>query len=450
MTAAERRVALILVAVQFTHMVDFVLMMPLSPLLKRDLGLNAAGFGQVVAAYTMGAALSGSVAAFVLDALPRRAALLVAYAVFTLGNLACGLAGGYGSLLVARAVAGAAAGVLGALVLAIIADAVSPQRRGRVTGQVMSSFALASVLGVPLGAWLGVAAGWRSPFLVLAAMGLPILLLAAWGLPRDLPAARPLQSPLWTLRALLGPPAHRRILVFISVFMAAGFTVIPYIPSYLVGNVGLTPGQVPLMYLCGGAVATLTTPLAGRWSDRFGAWPTFAGIALVSTLIIQTLTVLPPVPVWAALSCTTLFIVLVNGRYTPAMALVGQRVDVQVRAGFMALMGAVQAGAMSVSALVAGAMLGGAGGHHDDSSALAPLDGYGAVGVLAVCCTLLAIVIGRPLGLRPAGGSPATAAVDASLGTTASVTTPVVADGAAGKIGASVQPADGGDASPSR
>ncbi len=179
----ERIVLASLAAVQFVSIVDFVILMPLGPQLMRSLEIGPAQFGLVVSAYTIAAGLSGLAFSPLLDRVGRRAGFLGLYAAFLVGTFLCGFSPGYRTLLVARAITGAFGGVLGGMALTIVGDVFPEERRGRATGVLMSAFAVASVVGIPLGLWLGNHFGWRAPFLTLAAVGCPVLAVAAFALP---------------------------------------------------------------------------------------------------------------------------------------------------------------------------------------------------------------------------------------------------------------------------
>ena len=150
----ERWLLLTLAGVQFTHILDFMIMMPLGPQLTRIFAIDNAAFGLLVSAYTLSAGVSGLAASLYVDRFDRKRLLLALYALFGLATLACALAPGYNTLLLARVAAGVFGGVLSTLSQTIVADVVPFERRGAAMGIVMSSFSLATVAGVPLGLWL--------------------------------------------------------------------------------------------------------------------------------------------------------------------------------------------------------------------------------------------------------------------------------------------------------
>src|ERR1700682_3301264 len=152
----ERLLLFVLAAIQFTAIVDFLIILPLGPQYMRVFGITPAQFGVIVSAYAISAGVSGIVTGFFLDRFDRKRALLTLYLGFAIGTLFCAVAPSYALLVLARAVAGAFGGVVGALILAIIGDVVPEQRRGAAMGLVMSSFSVASICGVPVGLFLAV------------------------------------------------------------------------------------------------------------------------------------------------------------------------------------------------------------------------------------------------------------------------------------------------------
>jgi predicted MFS family arabinose efflux permease len=268
----ERWLLLTLAGVQFTHILDFMIMMPLGPQLTRIFAIDNAAFGLLVSAYTLSAGVSGLAASLYVDRFDRKRLLLALYALFGLATLACALAPGYNTLLLARVAAGVFGGVLSTLSQTIVADVVPFERRGAAMGIVMSSFSLATVAGVPLGLWLANALGWHAPFWSLALV-CALLWALAW---RTLPAlgqhlSGQSDKPMWhNLWSVVREPTHWRAFGLSALMMFAGFTVIPYITLYNTHNVGLTEAQIPWIYLCGGAATLVSARWVGRLSDRVG------------------------------------------------------------------------------------------------------------------------------------------------------------------------------------
>ncbi len=398
---ARRELALLitLAAMQFIHIVDFMVMMPLGPQFMRLFTLGPEQFSVLVSTYAFAAAVSGFLAAFRIDRYDRRKALLALYAGFLCATALCGAAPNYPLLLAARAVTGAFGGVIGALVLAIVADIVPYARRARGTAIVSAAFSVAAVMGVPLGLWLAAHWSWRAPFLVLAVAGIPIGAIAARLIPSLTTHMHHAthRHPFAQLAVVFGEPNHRRAFALTIALMFAGFTVIPFIAPYYVANVRISEADLPLVYFVAGSATLFTAQLIGRWADRYGKRRIFTRIAFASIIPLLITTHLPPVPLAAAVAASTLFFVLVSGRFGPAMALTTGAVEPRLRGSFMSFNAAIQQLASGAAALVAGLMIGRAA----DGS----LTGFGWVGALAVACTLLAIALAQRVRVVHDGGS---------------------------------------------
>ncbi|MFM1903944.1 MAG: Purine efflux pump PbuE, partial [Planctomycetota bacterium] len=323
MQSRESVVLLTLAALQFISLVDFMIVMPLGPQLLDDLSMDAGRFSWVVSAYTLAAGLAGFLAAPWLDRLPRRPAYLVLTTGLLAGTVVCGLARSFPQLLAARCVTGGFGGVHGGLALAIVADVFPPERRGRAMGTLMMSFAVASVLGVPLGIALGTRLGWQAPFFILGILGIPLLGLAAWSLPALPYHAEELgRHPFARLLELLTIPAHVRGYSLIAVLMFAAFSVIPFISTALVANVGVTQAQLPIVFIAGGLLTLVMTPLTGRLVDRVGPLRVLCGVVPLSAVMMLVITHLPKVGVWAAAPLTAALMATNSSRMVTATSLV--------------------------------------------------------------------------------------------------------------------------------
>src|SRR2546430_2677746 len=179
---SERSLLLLLAMVQFTHIMDFMIMMPLGPQLMRELHLGPGHFSALVAAYTISSGVVGLLAAPFIDRFDRRQLLLFAYAGFGAGTLACALSQNPDTLFTARALSGAFGGLSTSMVMSIVGDVVPAGRRAAGVGIVMTAFSAAAAVGVPFGLQLAQHFHWEAPFFMLAgiagvvwAMGFPRL-----------------------------------------------------------------------------------------------------------------------------------------------------------------------------------------------------------------------------------------------------------------------------------
>ena len=385
--AGERSLVLLLAAIQFTHIMDFMIMMPLGPQLMRVMFISPQQFGLLVSAYTLTAAVAALAVAFYTDRFDRRKMLLFLYAGFVLSTLLCGIAPGYGALLAARAVAGAFGGVAGAMVHSIIGDAIPEQRRGAATGMIMSAFALSSIIGVPIGLVLAAHFSWRAPFLFLVVVSTLVLILT-W---KILPPMRghivegESHRPLDQMKAVFGTANHLRAFGFMFALLFAGFSEIPFIAPYMVANVGLKETDLPYLYLFGGLATVFTSRYIGKLADRHGKRQIFTLIGLISIAPLLITTNLPPVAVPVAICASVVFMVFVSGRFVPAMALVISSVEPRLRGGFMSINSAIQQLGLGAASFLAGSLI----GHAPDGT----LTRYWLVGFIAVGATLLAILL---------------------------------------------------------
>lgn len=400
----ERLLLLMLASVQFTSIVDFMIIMPLGPQLMRSLKIDPPQFGLIVSSYTIAAGVVGLLASSVLDRYGRKSAFLTLYTGFLLGTLFCGLATTYPGLLAARILTGAFGGILGGMALAIIGDVIPEHRRGRATGVLMSAFACASVVGVPVGLSLGTAYGWETPFLILAGLGAPILFIAAKTMPplRDHLENATRVSPLRKLAETFSRPNHLRAFALTVTMMLGGFAVIPYISVYFVANVGVTEQELPWVYVVGGLLTLFGAPLIGKLADRFGKLRVFRIVASVSALFMLVLTNLPPVGLAVATVVSGLLMLSNAGRMVAAMAMITGSVEPARRGGFMSANSAVQHMSTGLGAYIGGLLLAEAADHR--------LLHFNRVGYIAVASTLLSIWFAgrvRPANWRPAREAPA-------------------------------------------
>src|SRR5689334_8063872 len=205
----ERATLLTLAAVQFTHILDFMIMMPLGAQLMDVFNITPAQFTHLVAAYGIAAAVSGIAGGFVLDRFDRKRALVVLYGGFGLATLACAMAPNHHALLIARLAAGAFGGLAGSMVNAMVGDVIPPARRGRAMSLVMSAFPMASVLGVPLGLYVAARYNWHAPFYLLAACAVGVLVLAILALPPIKTAVQG-HEPFRQMREIVSHGVHLR------------------------------------------------------------------------------------------------------------------------------------------------------------------------------------------------------------------------------------------------
>lgn len=381
----ERYLLLTLGGIQFSHVIDFMIMMPLGPMLIAELGITTHQFGLLVASYSFTAAVSGLLTATFVDRFERKRMLLMMFALFGLATLACGLAPGYTTLIVARGLAGAFGGVMGALTHTIIGDAIPFERRARAGGMVSASFSVATVAGVPLSLWLANHFQWRAPFFFIAVLVVLFILIGLRVLPelRGHLTSEKQAHPLAAMFAVLHDANHLHALLFSALIIFSGFTVIPYITVYAVHNVGISQLDIPYIYLVGGAATLITARVIGHWADIKGKVRVYRIVAFCAILPLIVATHIGASPLWLWLIVTTTFFVLVSGRMIPAMAIITSSAQPKLRGTFMSLNATTQSLAMGLATTLAGYII-----SQDASGRIAD---YGTVGFVAVTANLLAI-----------------------------------------------------------
>ncbi|UZD24459.1 MFS transporter [Algoriphagus halophytocola] len=379
-----------LAAINFIHIVDFMILMPLGPQLMRIFEISPQEFGLLVSSYTFSAGVSSFFGAFLLDRFDRKKILLWVYVGFTVSTLGCALSPSYPVLLIARILSGLFGGLTSALILAIIGDVIPDSRRGRAMGLVMAAFSVASVLGVPLGLFLASLSDWHTPFFILT--GLSIISLGM--IIRFIPSIsdhlgqeveRP--RPLLVIRRVTSNPNQMRAITLSVMMMFGQFMIIPFLSPYTVANVGFTELQLTYIYMAGGAFTIFTSPWVGKLSDKYGKVKVFTVFMLLNIIPIAIITHLGVTPIPFVLMVSTMFFVTSNGRYVPAAAIVTGTANPENRGSFLSFNSAVQQMATGLASLIAGIIIG--------ESATGELTNFNVVGYIAIACSLICIPLVR-------------------------------------------------------
>ena len=382
----------LLAAIQFVHIVDFMILMPLGPQLMRIFQIDTTRFSLLISAYTFSAGIAGFAGAFWLDRFDRRANLVFMMTGFTLGTSSCAFSWSFESLLAARIIAGMFGGVLNAQVYAIVADVIPYDRRGRATGFIMSAFSLASVAGVPLGLYLANQRDWQLPFEVLGGFALLILILSFIVVPslrHHIVESEHKEKSLTMFLELFKVKKHQTAFIFILFMMIAGFSVIPFISNYLVANLKFPESKLPVMYALGGGATFFSARFIGYLADRFGKANVFRWDAFASMLPLLAITHLTTSHFGTILTVSTLFFILVSGRMIPALAMISAAAKPSVRGSFLSMVSSLQQLGSGLAAVVAGSII-----IHPPGQLM---QNYPIVGYLAVASTLICIFLAGKL-----------------------------------------------------
>ncbi len=353
---SERAIIFLIAAVQFVNILDFVMVMPMGPDFARALGIAESKLGFIGGSYTAAAAIAGLLGSVVLDRFDRRKVLGVAMAGLVCGTVAGGFAQGFGTLLLARVVAGFFGGPATAVSFAIISDVVPAARRGKAVGTVMTAFSIASVLGVPAGLWLAEQFGWRMPFFAVGGLGLVLAVGSLVLLPSLTLHLKRTAGPRTSTRELLSRPLVRVSYLMTAVVMMAGFILIPNIASYVQGNLGYPRHQLGQLYMAGGVASFLSMRVIGYLVDRYGSFRVgAAGSALLVTVIyVFFYAHLPGFPVMAAFIAFMTAMAFRNVAYNTLTTKVP---GPEERARFQSLQSSIQHGASAAGAFLSAQLL---------------------------------------------------------------------------------------------
>ncbi len=389
----EKLLLLILATIQFTHIMDFMIIMPLGSQFMHIFEIGPQQFSMIVSIYAFSAFVAGLVGALFIDRFDRRHALLFLYIGFTVGTLACATAPTYISFLLLRALTGAFGGSLGALILSIVADVIPLERRASAMGWIMTAFSAASVVGVPTGIFLAAEFGWRAPFITIGGLSVGFLFLIYFTIPslrghlQQEDHSRPSIRKVYG--AILRDVNQRRALLFTLVLMLGHFTIIPFIAPYMQRNIGFSDHQVGYIYAAGGTFTVFVLPFFGKLADRYGRFRVFAIASFFALFSIAAITNLPPVPLWLALIATSSFFVVASGRNVPATTMITAVVQAENRGSFMSVRQSVNEAALFISSLIAGFIV----IENPDGS----LGHYEYVGYLAIGMSIIAVLLASRL-----------------------------------------------------
>ena len=254
--------------------------------ISAGLHVSIASAGQSMTAYALATAVLAPLALVLTGHWPRRRALWVGMVVFGLGNAVCALADGLPQLLAGRVLMGV--GAMFTPVAAGIAVAlVEPARRGRALSLVFIGISMSYVIGLPLGAWLGLRYGWHMPLAIVAGASLLMCgLLLVW-LPRDIAAPG---ATFKGLMPLLSRAAVSWTLALTLLYFVAVFLVFSYVGPVLQALVPMSGERLSFTLMVFGIAGVIGTVIGGWANDRFTARPT---LTLQLSVLATTMVLVP-------------------------------------------------------------------------------------------------------------------------------------------------------------
>jgi predicted MFS family arabinose efflux permease len=387
----EKFVILLLAFLQFTIVLDFMIIGPLGALLLPALHISPQQFSLVVSAYAFSAAASGLLAAGFADRFDRKRLLLFFYAGFVLGTLLCGLASSYALLLAARIVTGLFGGVIGSISMAIVADLFPLEVRGRVMGTVQTAFSASQVLGIPLGVYLSNHWGWHAPFFLIVLVSSAVGVLIVVQL-RPIDAHLKLQragGSFQHLRLTLGRGRYLRTFAATMLLATGGFMLMPFGSAFSVHNLGISLEQLPIVYMVTGVSTFLAGPQIGRLSDAIGKYRTFCIGTLLACIVVPVYCSLGLTPLAVVILLNVLLFFAITARIISATALISAVPDPADRGAFMAVNASLQQLSGGVSASLAGSIV--------TQTADGHLEHYETLGFVVVAAMLIVVALMYPI-----------------------------------------------------
>ncbi len=355
-TRYEAFVVAILTIVQFTVVLDFMVLSPLGAILMPELKITPAQFGMVVSAYALSAGASGLLAAGFADKFDRKKLLLFFYGGFIIGTALCALAPDYGFLLFARIITGIFGGVMSSVSYAIITDIFKLEVRGRVMGFVQMAFSSSQVLGIPIGLYFANEFGWHSPFVMIVVISLVVTGFIVF-------VMKPIDGHL-KVRSMVHPLQHLIKTITQSFYLKAfaattllatgGFMLMPFASAFSVYNLNITLEQLPLLYMLTGLFSMITGPLIGKFSDQLGKYNIFVIGSVVTMIIVPIYCNLGVTPFWLVLVLNIIMFAGVSSRIISSSALVTAVPVPQDRGAFMSVNSSVQQISGGIATFIAG------------------------------------------------------------------------------------------------
>lgn len=387
-THYQKFVVAVLVFMQFTVILDFMIMSPLGALMMPALQLTPQQFGLVVSAYALSAGLSSILSSGFADRFDRKKILLFFYIGFLIGTLFCALAPNYLALVLARIVTGIFGGVIGSVVMAIATDLFLPNQRGRVVGYLQTAFAASQVMGIPIGLFLANQWGWHSAFIFIVVLGTLAGLLIFQRL-------KPVDGHLILIDKKKNPFQHfaKTILntkywlgfAATALLTTGGFMLMPFASAFLVGNLGVSSHDLPIIYLVTGTCSILTGPIIGRAADRFGRFEVFLFGAALSIAMVIFYTNLNVTPLWEVILINSVLFIGIFSRIIPSQALMSMLPPPEERGSFMAVNSALQQISGGISSWVAGLIV--------SLDADSKLVGYNTIGYVVTVSTIITVLL---------------------------------------------------------
>lgn len=357
--AKEKMIIFILASVQFLHILDFVVLMPIGPMLMEQLSMTPAQFGSLVSSYNFSAGIIGIFFGLIADRFERKKLLIWCFIFFGIATILCGIAPNMQILFMARLLSGAFGGILNTIVFIIVTDLIPVERRGRAMGIILASFSITSIVGIPIGLIIAESFSWRHTFILIGVISLLVVLLAKMVLP-IIPVTNTNINLRANFRRLFSIATNKNYIssyLLISTMAFSGFLLFPYLSPYVVKNMGLPETDLKYIYLVGGIFTVFATKFIGQLSDRFDEAKVFLPLALLSIPLVYLYTTVTSISLTVLLCISTPFMIVFSGRIVPVMTLISKIPKQEERGTFMGIFHSLRSLAGALASLIAGLMM---------------------------------------------------------------------------------------------
>lgn len=381
----------LLAILQFTVVLDFMVLSPLGAQLMNVLHLTTSQFGLAVSGYAFSAGLSGFLAAGFADKFDRKKLLLFFYTGFITGTLLCGIAPDYNFLLTARIITGFFGGVISSISYAIISDLFNLQVRGRVMGFVQMAFATSQVMGIPVGLYFANRVGWHAPFLLITAVSIiEFIAIVVYMKPiNEHLKVRSDRNPFLHMFKTISHPNYLMAFIFSTLLVTGGYMLMPFGSAYSVNNLGIPMTQLPVLYFVTGVFSMVAGPYIGKLSDVIGKYRVFSLGSLIAIVIILYYTNLGISPFWLVVLLNTLLMMGVLSRLISSSALITAIPETSERGAFMSINSSVQQISGGIASVIAGLIV--------VQTSSGALKHYNTIGYIVVGSIIVTTVMMRSL-----------------------------------------------------
>ena len=383
-TSYQKIIILLLAILQFTIVLDFMILAPLGDILMKSMNMSTKQFGTVVSAYAISACISGIFAAGFADKFDRKKLLLFFYTGFIFGTYFCAISYNYETLFIARIITGLFGGVIGSISMAIITDIFSIHQRGKVMGFVQMAFGGSQILGIPIGLVLANYWSWHATFymvLILAILLGIALVIKLKPLTEHLKLINN-KNALQHLLQTIKKKDYRIGFLATALLSMGGFMIMPFSTAFIVNNIHIAQSQVAIIFFFTGIFSIIIMPIVGKLSDKFDKLMIFGIGTIIAIVMVVIYTHLSPVPIWLVIIVNIVLFIGIMSRMVPATALNSAVPDAYDRGAYMSINSSLQQFAGGIAALFSGLVV-------VQKSKNSPIENFDILGYVMVVLMLL-------------------------------------------------------------